>query len=326
MWSSTQRQNYLAVSQHRYNLCPVGVCGDRGILCVSWIAGDCVRHFEKNPFIVAASGRRKIEMSVIMNISAYDLHTRIRSPIIFSLMQVKKGEKVLDVGSGSGYLAEKIGEGNEFTCCLDISLENLCTVKERKREKLLLINSAAEKLPLRRESFDKVLCTEVLEHIKVDREALREIARILKPGGVLVITVPCREFRFPSLIELLRVKTVHEYEGPEKHYRKGYTVAELSQLVGETGMVVCDYVYFSHFFSKLILDIISITHLVVRRMMMGQKAWTWADIQCLNSKGSFVIYKLLFPLFLLFCKLDTPLLRSPRTRGSGIAIASRKRS
>jgi len=263
-------------------------------------------------------------MSTATNVSVYDLHTRIRRPIIDSMLQVQKGEKVLDVGSGSGYLAEGIAAENDFTFCLDISLKNLLAVKEGKRGTVSLVNSAAETLPFRSGSFDKILCAEVLEHISEDGKALGEIARILKPGGVLVITVPCSDFTFPTLIDSLNIKTVHDYDGPERHVRKGYTLAGLTHSLDKAGMMMCGHQYFCHFFSKLMLDVISIAHLAVRRVAMGQKAWTWADIQSLNTKRSFSLYKLLFPLFLALCKLDVLFLRSSRSKGSGIAVASRK--
>lgn len=265
-------------------------------------------------------------MSAATNVSAYDLHTRIRSPIIASLLQAKRGETLLDVGSGTGYLAGHLAPADGLTCCLDVSWKNLRSIQDGKTETLYLINSAAEKLPLRAESFHKVLCAEVLEHINADQEALREVARILKPGGVVVITVPCREFGFPSLIELLGMRTVHDYDGPEKHVRKGYTRDELAHSLSEAGMVLCSHVYFCHFFSKLFLDAISIAHLMVRRIFMGQRAWTWADMQSLNTRRSFTLYRMLFPLLLLLCKLDALFLHSPRARGSGIAVAARKPS
>lgn len=263
-------------------------------------------------------------MSAATNVSAYDLHARIRRPIIDSMLRVQKGEKILDIGSGSGYLAEVIASENNLIFCLDISLDNLLTVKKGKRGTIQLVNATAEMLPFRSESFDKILCAEVLEHISEDDKALGEIARMLKPGGVLVVTVPCSDFTFVSLIDLLNIKTVHDYEGPEKHVRKGYTLAGLSEALDRVGMVIYDHKYFCHFFSKLMLDVISIAHLLVRRMAMGQKAWTWADIQSLNTKRSFTLYKLIFPLLLAFCKLDMLFLRSSRSKGSGIAVASRK--
>ena len=238
------------------------------------------------------------------NVSLYDLHTRIRSPIIFSMLQIKGGDKVLDLGSGAGYFSETICTQASSTFCLDIALGNLLSIKQRKNGNLFLIHSEAEHLPFSDTSFNKVLCSEVLEHIEGDREALREIARILQPGGTLVITVPCSELRFPTLIDLLGIKTVHDYEGPEKHCRKGYTIREISDLLTVSGLVVSSHAYFSHFFSQLLLDMISISHLLVRRIFFLQKAWHWADIQDLDSSAVFTVFKIFFPLFLLISKLD----------------------
>ena len=263
-------------------------------------------------------------MEKTKNVSVYDLHTQIRSPIILPMLQVKSGDKILDLGSGTGYFSEKICEENAAAFCLDIALDNLLSIKKRKNGNLFLINSEVEKLPLKNGSFDKVLCSEVLEHIQEDKKALKEIVRILRPGGVFVITVPCSEFRFPSLIDLLGIKTVHDYEGPEKHYRRGYTVDELSEALSEVGLVVSEHRYFSHFFSKLILDIISLSHLLVRRIAMGQKAWNWADIQNINSSPAFTVYKFLFPLFLLICKLDNLFYLSSKAKGCGVALKSKK--
>src|SRR3989344_1479339 len=47
-------------------------------------------------------------------------------------------------------------------------------------------------LPFKKESFDEIICSDVLEHIKNDEEALFELARVLKKEGVLLITGPYR--------------------------------------------------------------------------------------------------------------------------------------
>ncbi len=51
-------------------------------------------------------------------------------------------------------------------------------------------------LPFRRASFDAVLASDVLEHIEHDVEAVSEIARVLKPGGVAVVSVPAHQWLF----------------------------------------------------------------------------------------------------------------------------------
>lgn len=258
------------------------------------------------------------------SVAFYDLHTRIRSPIIFSMLHLKRGDTVLDLGSGTGYFAEEMCEEHATALCLDISLENLLSIKKRHLDNVCLIQAEGEKLPFKDESFDSILCSEVIEHIREDRVVLQEIARILRPGGSCIITVPSSEYRFPSVIDLLRVKTVHDYEGPEKHYRKGYNIADFSLLLSSAGLVVSEYVYFSHFFSKLMLDTISIFHLLVRRIFIRQKAWNWADIQDLDSSVVFAVFKLLFPFFLLISKLDKLLFLSSKAKGCGLAIGSKK--
>jgi len=56
------------------------------------------------------------------SVAFYDLHTRIRSPIIFSMLHFKRGDTVLDLGSGTGYFSEEMCEEHTTALCLDISL------------------------------------------------------------------------------------------------------------------------------------------------------------------------------------------------------------
>ena len=52
------------------------------------------------------------------------------------------------------------------------------------------VNGDATQLPFADESFDKVIAAEVMEHVPDDVGALRELTRVLRPGGVLAVTVP----------------------------------------------------------------------------------------------------------------------------------------
>ena len=52
------------------------------------------------------------------------------------------------------------------------------------------IRGSAYELPFADASFDKIIAAEVLEHLPEDGRAMRELARVLKPGGAIAVTVP----------------------------------------------------------------------------------------------------------------------------------------
>jgi len=98
--------------------------------------------------------------------------------------QVKgKNLKILDLGCGSGYVGSALAKGNQVIF-LDSSEEEIRDIKGLK-----LIGDALH-LPFRDESFDLVLCADVLEHIKEDTKVLENIYNVLKKGGKAIIAVP----------------------------------------------------------------------------------------------------------------------------------------
>ncbi len=85
------------------------------------------------------------------------------------------------------------------------------------------IQAMADAVPLRSESIDVVLCTEVLEHVDRSELAVAEIARVLRPGGSALITAP---FIYPL------------HEAPYDFHR--YTYIGLRSIVERNGLVVED--------------------------------------------------------------------------------------
>jgi ubiquinone/menaquinone biosynthesis C-methylase UbiE len=104
------------------------------------------------------------------------------------------GERVLEIGPGTGYytldLAEWIGPEGDLEI-FDIQQEMLDHTMERARERELGNVSAtqgdAQALPFEDDSVDAVVLTTVLGEIPDQNAALREIARVLRPGGRLVV-------------------------------------------------------------------------------------------------------------------------------------------
>lgn len=128
-----------------------------------------------------------------------DMSLKRRAQSIIDGLEIQDGDNVIDIGCGDGYylylllnLPVKLsltGYDND-----KIVLEN--AKKNLRSKKIRLVLGTAENIQLRDESFEKIIMTEVLEHIEQDKKALKEIYRLLKPNGMLLLTVPSYNFPF----------------------------------------------------------------------------------------------------------------------------------
>ena len=104
---------------------------------------------------------------------------------------VKEGDAVLDVACGTGVLTlapdEKVG-ANGFTTGVDIN-DGMLSVARKKSSGIVWRNGWAESLPYSGGSFDAVISQFALLFFEDKRTAIREMARVLKPGGQLAIAV-----------------------------------------------------------------------------------------------------------------------------------------
>jgi ubiquinone/menaquinone biosynthesis C-methylase UbiE len=120
----------------------------------------------------------------------------------FSHLPLKTGDFVLDLGCGEGrHVISAYVEANVHSVGVDLSLDDLKTTRERfasfaepenDAKSFGLSSASALDLPFADNTFDKIICSEVLEHIPDYRSALREIERVLKPGGLFCASVPRR--------------------------------------------------------------------------------------------------------------------------------------
>jgi ubiquinone/menaquinone biosynthesis C-methylase UbiE len=118
------------------------------------------------------------------------------------LLELKPGDRVLDLGCGEGRHVHNFYYFNEVHAFgIDISLDDLKVTRGKvehmpppdrnaSRRTLSLAVADALRLPFADKTFDKVVCSEVLEHIADYESALAEIARVMKPDGVFAASVP----------------------------------------------------------------------------------------------------------------------------------------
>jgi 2-polyprenyl-3-methyl-5-hydroxy-6-metoxy-1,4-benzoquinol methylase len=115
----------------------------------------------------------------------HELRERLLLDLVLS---AKPGPEVLDAGAGQGSLSAKLSELGFDVTSADASPAAVSVLEKRLGGTVVRADVTA--LPFEGESFDAVVLGEVLEHVEDDRGALDEVARVLRPGGLLALSVP----------------------------------------------------------------------------------------------------------------------------------------
>src|SRR5438093_4693059 len=138
----------------------------------------------------------------------------------------------LDVGCGTGYTAT-VFESKWRMVGVDVSKDALQFCRRRGLTRLCQVDMAGFSLPFKNESFDLVLALDVIEHVEDDIHALAECRRILKVGGLLIVTVPAFMALWSPWDESLG-------------HKRRYTATELVQASQKSGLVVkkSGYIFF----------------------------------------------------------------------------------
>ena len=120
---------------------------------------------------------------------------RRRLQMILDAAEDRISGKTLVNGCGVGMYLDHLGEIVHAIVGLDIELERLQAAKLPNNQ---VVNGAAEALPFPSDTFDLILSHEVLEHVADDRVSIREMIRVLQPGGRLVLFCPNRGYPFET--------------------------------------------------------------------------------------------------------------------------------
>jgi SAM-dependent methyltransferase len=180
-------------------------------------------------------------------------------------LQAVKG-KVLDVGCGVGDFPEAIQYYRPDLDIYAVDISNQAITLAKKRELNVDFRVAdAQKLPYSNDFFDAVVCFDLIEHVRSPSKALKQIYRILKPGGVFHVFLPT-EGNFFTLEGLFiklgwRGKEIH---GAHPHV---FTTREALGIVNQGGFKVLKKRWGDHFIHQSVEIIHFSTLLLLKRNM-----------------------------------------------------------
>ncbi len=177
--------------------------------------------------------------------------------------RIRHGARALDVGTGTGEsLAVLRGAGAEVVVGTDLSLHALRIAHRHAPANGAprgsssgpaggVLASYAEQLPFADAAFACLISTDVVEHLDDDVVALREYARVVEPGGTVLLTVPAYRF----------VWSEHDERAA---HRRRYTATEIADAVRAAGLVVERT---THLFSFLVPPAVLLRCTPLRRLV-----------------------------------------------------------
>ncbi len=198
---------------------------------------------------------------------------RNEAVLVFKFLNPQRREKILEIGCGDGVWYLELKKRGLNVIGLDLSGHDLNKLRKRARSLNLkpeVVKADAQKMPFNKNTFDKIYSISTFEHIKNDKEAFREVSRVLKPGGLFVISVPLKEtplftklaVKLPRPVKnLFYNKLVQDAKSEEDylnnfnryyfHYRN-YTMDDIKERLQNYGFEIAEKSYNCRFFGSFI--------------------------------------------------------------------------
>ncbi len=148
---------------------------------------------------------------------------------------IKPGQKILDIGFGSGYFLKAAADAGLETYGVDISEEGLKIAQQSSPSSKLVVGKG-EALPFEDNFFDHVACIGVLEHYLDIEKGIKEMKRVVKKGGTVLIMVPNSQFIYWKIMGMEGTEQTEISENPmtleewkNKFTKEGFEVVKIDK-------------------------------------------------------------------------------------------------
>lgn len=182
-----------------------------------------------------------------------------------SLREIPAGSRLLDAGAGEQKLRKLCGH-------LRYVAQDLAQYDGRGNSaglhsggvnygKLDIVSDIAS-IPEPDSSFDAIMCTEVLEHVSDPGTAIREFARLLRPGGMLILTAP-----FASLTHMAPY-----------HFSTGFNKYFYQTMLGNNGFDIVEIVANGNYFEYLAQELYRVRSISQRYCGRSLRVWDYGAL------------------------------------------------
>jgi 2-polyprenyl-3-methyl-5-hydroxy-6-metoxy-1,4-benzoquinol methylase len=163
--------------------------------------------------------------SKAMRVRLYDSARKVMARLALETLSQTEGDgPVLDLGCGPGLIANYLERRQRRVIYgIDVGPKSIAAAARASSGHNRFAMYDGEHVPFPDGYFDAVLCLEVLEHIAFDREIIKEIVRVLRPGGRLLLSTPNAE-----TVSLLT----------KPHHARHYDSSALASLLASAGLQI----------------------------------------------------------------------------------------
>lgn len=207
-----------------------------------------------------------------------------------------EGLRCLDLGSDNGVVSLLLREGGGAWASGDLTPEAVASIRSLVETDVHLV--AGEKLPFADAAFDRVAVVDMLEHVPDEAAFARELARVTRPGGRLVVNTP--HLKRTALRRLRHA--IGQTDEKHGHLRPGYTPERLGELLAPAFELEGHRTY-SRFFSEA-LDTALNWGMERLGKASSAKGMVVTRDDVARHRKAFRAYSLLYPLVWAVSRLD----------------------
>jgi len=229
---------------------------------------------------------------------SFGLDSRLRLRMIMPMISPGCGDLVLDDGCGTGFVSYAVAAGGASVVGVDLSSKNVRaahiiarSASVRIRDNLHFIVCDAHYLAFASRRFDKVICSEVLQVLANENQVIKEIARVVKEGGSVIVSTSNTATPLPLAHWSYVLSRLIDRNPLEYPLRKGHDPRSLATAFEQNGVVVSTVNCTLGTFGKIWVTLVGLLHLLVRP---SARACGLSDLENLLFSRFGVIYRVLF--------------------------------